>query len=743
MPLDYLAATPSASATETISWVLGAIIVVAGLFVLGMQDLLRFSFSRVWAISGVAFHESIRRRVLWIIPLAVLGIIAVVQFQRANDPQDAIRQSTKVCLFATGVVVMVTTIILSCTSLPKEIDNRVIFTIVTKPTTRLEIVLGKIVGFACVSGVFLLIMGLFTFGFLKLREARLLSVNNASLKDTGLDPAGRPLMEYYKAAGLLATKSMELPVATQVLARPPSGAFNEPVRILGGQSQYFAVVFDLTPEQRDKLQDAIEKNGVAFFETRYEVEYREPTPQEAKELKELNLPTVQPQRAAVLPGVPLAGGPLADSTKAHPVPQVTMHVLSLRGQQVVDDRDIGSVPYLRAQYEQQQQQALTGAAARRTAAANPNVSPDPDGVTRAYLALKAIEALLQGSAFELRVYGATPAVEYLVGPRPAKLVVNDANGRQVMSVDAAPRPHPPKGSSPLEAAPVGADPAAPIFLANLGRYGLQILGRADGKGTVAAYHFADAQTPQTDDGQASFEVRIGIEGSAMDYESDAESVVRMSMQVRNGRTGKISEPLRFVPENNRTTPIHVPAEFVQGGEFDVYVRALTDNQYFGLGPSGVTLVTAERSFAFNLVKSLLTLWMMAILVISIGVFCSTWLSWPIAIVLTLMMLLGHWGVTQIGDSSASLGADVTQGLSLDDPTGARIVRTSVNALQTFMNVVAAFLPDISKFSVTEDIERGISIPPAKILEALGVLAFYGVPVTVLAYVFLKRKEVAP
>src|SRR5687767_5212405 len=98
--MNYLAATFSPSVTETIAWALGAIIVVVGLFVLGLRDLLRFSVSRIWAISGVAFDESIRRRVLWIIPLAVLGIMAVVQFQRANDPQDAIRQSTKVCLFA-------------------------------------------------------------------------------------------------------------------------------------------------------------------------------------------------------------------------------------------------------------------------------------------------------------------------------------------------------------------------------------------------------------------------------------------------------------------------------------------------------------------------------------------------------------------------------------------------------------------------------------------------------------------
>jgi hypothetical protein len=217
----------------------------------------------------------------------------------------------------------------------------------------------------------------------------------------------------------------------------------------------------------------------------------------------------------------------------------------------------------------------------------------------------------------------------------------------------------------------------------------------------------------------------------------------MTLQVRNLKTGEMSEPIPFSPENNRTTPVSVPSKYFTGGEFDVYVRALTDNQYFGLASNAVRLVTAERSFTVNLFKSLLTLWMMAILVIAVGVFCSTWLSWPIAIVLTLMILLGRWGVMQIGDTGSGLGAEVTQSLSLEDPTGARVVRSTVNFLQSSLNVFAAVLPDISKFSVTEDIERGISIPPAKMLDALGVLAFYGLPVTILAYVVLKRKEVAP
>ena len=123
---------------------IGVAIVVLGMGIFGIPDLMRFSIKRIWAISGVCYQESIRRRVLWIIPLAILGLVIVVQLQQPIDEQDAIRQTTKFCLFATGLVVVISTIILACTNLPREIENRVIFTVVSKPTTRLEIVLGKI-----------------------------------------------------------------------------------------------------------------------------------------------------------------------------------------------------------------------------------------------------------------------------------------------------------------------------------------------------------------------------------------------------------------------------------------------------------------------------------------------------------------------------------------------------------------------------------------------------------------------
>src|SRR5437773_1843490 len=154
---------------EYAQWWICGVIVVLGIVVYGFKDLIRLSISRVWAISSVCFAESVRRKIWLITPLAIVGVIVVAQLQRPLDERDAIRSTIKFCLFATGLLVTITAIILACTNLPREIENRVIYTVVTKPTTRLEIVLGKILGFARVSALILLIMGIFTWSYLHLR----------------------------------------------------------------------------------------------------------------------------------------------------------------------------------------------------------------------------------------------------------------------------------------------------------------------------------------------------------------------------------------------------------------------------------------------------------------------------------------------------------------------------------------------------------------------------------------------
>ena len=104
----------------------------------------------------------------------------------------------------------------------------------------------------------------------------------------------------------------------------------------------------------------------------------------------------------------------------------------------------------------------------------------------------------------------------------------------------------------------------------------------------------------------------------------------------------------------------------------------------------MSLATGSRLFAFNLFKSLLILWLLSILVVSIALLCSTFVSWPIAVVLTIVILLGRWGVEQVGDAGQiGIGSVVTG--QTEDVIKAKIMRTGVDFLAKVLAVVSAFV----------------------------------------------------
>ena len=74
--------------------ILGVLAVLAAV-ACGYNDMLRFRMRRVNAIAGVCFRESIRRRILWITPLAILGVVVVSQLQKSLDfLDDKLAQAT-------------------------------------------------------------------------------------------------------------------------------------------------------------------------------------------------------------------------------------------------------------------------------------------------------------------------------------------------------------------------------------------------------------------------------------------------------------------------------------------------------------------------------------------------------------------------------------------------------------------------------------------------------------------------
>jgi ABC-type transport system involved in multi-copper enzyme maturation permease subunit len=710
-----------------IAWLIVAVVVLAALFVAGVgrgelqfrgsllvtillecvyaipagaRDFGRLSWRRLWAISSVCFQESIRRRVLWITPLAILGVIVSVQLLQPIDEQDAVRQTVKYALFATGTLIVLATIILACTNLPKEIDNRVIYTVVTKPTTRLEIILGKIVGFARVSGTLLVIMGVFTLAYAGLRATHLRSRAKARLQELSLSDATRPTLQHYVDDGLLQAKTYVRPADYQEFAQIPKS--DDKIRWMNGnEEQAYIVGFDLPPELFPPPDDNGEQhNGglvvlgaipYAFYEGHQDWH---PTP---------------------------FPGPLPDphefkgfSLKESSTPLVTIEVLGPERFNLVPPTEMpnGGSAYITGRPVAGHYVELTRIPERSLDRLYPR---DPDK-RRIYIHVTGVGRLRYGATRD-SIRLASPLLQAM-GKSPIIEPLKDQSGQS----------------------------AWPVFRGRETIGGQQLRGGADlDKVGVGVLSFRGADVPTA--GPTPMELRVTIEGSGDDV-SGRENLTSAVVQVHNLATGKTTDPIEFPIESNRPAFFNVPADATAGGNFDVYLRCIGPGHYLVLRTAATNpslqAVAGQEPFVWNLLKSLAVMWLMSLLVVIVSVFCSTFVSWPIAVVLTMVILIGHWGAVQIGDSNApGLGAQMAKDLGLQDPAKMKVFGSAVDSLSKLLNTISKWLPDISQFAATEDIERGMSLAPHVLKESIKVILMFGVPLTVWAYVFLKRKEVAP
>lgn len=129
-----------------------------------VRDLLRFdlpntSIRRIFALARLAFKEAIRRKVLFVVGLFLVMLLLAGWYLNPQS-DDPARLYISFVLTATNYLVLALALFISAFSLPADIKNKTIYTIVTKPVRATEIVLGRMLGFIGVGTVVLVPMGL-------------------------------------------------------------------------------------------------------------------------------------------------------------------------------------------------------------------------------------------------------------------------------------------------------------------------------------------------------------------------------------------------------------------------------------------------------------------------------------------------------------------------------------------------------------------------------------------------------
>jgi|GEM_PF-748660 len=721
-----------------------AAIVLIGLLVVGPGDTRRFSLGRVWAIGDVCFYESLRRRVLWIIPLAVFGIIVISQVQRVIDEQDAVRETIKIGLFTTGLVATLASIVLACTNLPREIENKVIITVLTKPTSRLELVVGKILGFARLSALILIIMGLFTYGYLQLRTwQEEQAVTSRLQNDPDLSSAERNTLEYYSKAGLLNSRSYVQPVGVDVLA-PVFPSLHPTTQ--ASQAMAAAAI----PLQQELRRGSIGDSETEFlFPISADPEKMFPDPS--------NADRVGPMGGMGSTGAMIAlrinwlryGPPNIDATKKQvgppPAPEVEIDIQDGKEYSLVGGGAMHDANF----------PAAKDAHADRLKLPDANEVTDKTGAGGAgsewlwvYLPPKEAGSLYQQKRFYIRVVGVSHNVEYFadesscwmaVAP-PVKAGEFSPSAQVTAAIPLEQRIEPDTNASGKAMAPMVRGRPSP-------RAGQELTGKrgGDAYAPLAVFRFRHVQLGGLDASQpVALEIKAPIErGGDVIEETDLPTGITLFVR-HPGSATDLSAPIDLKLESKLTGYAGLPPSMLSDGNFDVLMRCDAPGHVISVLPSTLQLVAGHQAFGWNLIKSLFIMWMLTVLVITLAVMASTFVSWPIAVVLTSVLLMGHWCVTQVADTNDStLGRNFATDLGVTDPSKAEALAGSVNTLTGSLQALGAALPDIDQFGAIDDIAAGLIVSRQNIADALVVLGGFALPGAVLAYVILRFKEVAP
>jgi hypothetical protein len=130
---------------------------IYSVLVSALGDLFRISPRRTLAIAWLAVKESIRKQAVagLVIFLIILAFALWFLDTESYDPSSLY---ISFVLNAVNYLILLLAVLTSAFSLPNDMKNKTIYTIVTKPVRPSEVVLGRILGFAAVCTVPLVIM---------------------------------------------------------------------------------------------------------------------------------------------------------------------------------------------------------------------------------------------------------------------------------------------------------------------------------------------------------------------------------------------------------------------------------------------------------------------------------------------------------------------------------------------------------------------------------------------------------
>ncbi|MGC9259870.1 MAG: ABC transporter permease [Phycisphaerae bacterium] len=152
------------------------VLLILAFILTAFRDIARLGrgLSRAWAIGRVTVSEAWNAR-MWAVPLvwfavcALLGVLIV----RGYEPAGVVRVYMTIFLRAQVLVLLIYLGIMACITLPRERERHTLVTTGSKPISRLELLLGKVLGLSAAGVMILAVMMILTWGYMKVVDLKI------------------------------------------------------------------------------------------------------------------------------------------------------------------------------------------------------------------------------------------------------------------------------------------------------------------------------------------------------------------------------------------------------------------------------------------------------------------------------------------------------------------------------------------------------------------------------------------
>ncbi len=196
-------------------------------------------------------------------------------------------------------------------------------------------------------------------------------------------------------------------------------------------------------------------------------------------------------------------------------------------------------------------------------------------------------------------------------------------------------------------------------------------------------------------------------------------------------------------------------DFAANGQLRLVIRCQDMGQYVGLARADVYFRGTDQAHWWNFAKGYMGIWLQMMIVCSLGVAFSTFLSAPVTMLAAICTIIFGFfsdGIQKIsapgvegGGPIESLIRLVTQ-KNMQQPLQESIGLTIIQRVdQFFMNIVSSIsgvVPNFGKMDFSAFLTYGYFVDNSRLLVALCMAATFCIGLTILGYFCLKTRELA-